>query len=108
AHGRRRQGAVFQVGPAFAGRRFPDVEIVTVALAATVEVVIVNTGEAVAPAATVTEAGTPTPGSLLNRFTTSPPAGAGPVRFTLIAVADTPPPNSLSHRARARNAAPFT
>jgi len=83
-------------------------EIVTVALAATVEVVIVNTGEAVAPAATVTEAGTPTPGSLLNRFTTSPPAGAGPVRFTLFAVADTPPTTAVGDNATESNAIGFT
>ena len=60
-------------------------------VAATTEVLMVNTAELVAPAATVTEAGNVTPGSLLNRFTTTPPAGAGAVSVTLFAVAATPP-----------------
>jgi len=52
---------------------------------------MVKTGDVVAPAATVTEAGTPTPGSLLVKFTIIPPAGAGAFKVTLFAVAGTPP-----------------
>ncbi len=39
-------------------------------MAETSDVVIVNTGDTLVPAATVTEAGTPTPGSLLDKVTT--------------------------------------
>jgi len=66
-------------------------EIVTRVVVATDEVVIVNTGETVAPAATVTVGGTPTPGSLLVKFTTIPPAGAAPLKVTLFAVVEAPP-----------------
>src|SRR5260370_30963150 len=58
---------------------------------ATTDVVIVKFGEEVAPAATVTLAGAPTPGSPLDRFTTKPPAGAGPLSVTLFPVVETPP-----------------
>jgi len=51
---------------------------------------MVNAGETVAPAATVTDAGTVVLGSLLVSVTTAPPAGAGPFRLT-VAVVDTPP-----------------
>jgi hypothetical protein len=67
-----------------------DAKIVTTVGVATGEVVIVKTGDVVAPAATVTEAGTPTPGSLL-KFTRMPPAGAGAFNVTLFAVDETPP-----------------
>ncbi len=60
--------------------------------------VIVNAGDAVAPAATVTDAGTPTPGSLLVRFTTSPPAGAAMFRVTLFAVVEMPPVTDVGER----------
>ena len=73
-------------------------EIVTMTVADTDDVVIVNAGDAVAPAATVTEAGTRTPGSLLDRFTTSPPAGAGPFRVTLFAVVETPPTTEVGDK----------
>src|SRR6185503_13828941 len=73
-------------------------EIVTDAVAATDEVVIVNAGDAVPPAATVTEAGTPTPGSLLVKVTLIPPAGAGPFRFTLFNVVETPPTTDAGER----------
>src|SRR5207245_10942675 len=64
-------------------------KIVTGVVAETDDVVIVKTGDAVAPAATVTEAGTPTPRSLVDKLTTMPPAGAGAVRFTLFDVVAT-------------------
>jgi hypothetical protein len=65
--------------------------MVTTPAVVTADVVMVNVGETVAPAATVTEAGTPTPGSLLVRVTTAPPAGAGLLSVTLLAVVETPP-----------------
>ena len=62
----------------------------TVAWAATDDVAMANTGETLVPAATVTEAGTVTRGSLLDRFTTAF-AGAGPFIVTLFAVVERPP-----------------
>ena len=59
-------------------------------MAETSDVVIVNTGDTLVPAATVTEAGTVTPGSLLDRFTTVS-TGAKPLMVTLFAVVETPP-----------------
>ena len=70
---------------------FQVAEIVTVVLAITGVVVIVNVGETFAPAATVTEAGTVELGSLLASVTTAPPDGAGPFSFTVFAVVDPPP-----------------
>jgi hypothetical protein len=83
-------------------------EIVTITVAETDDVVIVNTGEAVAPAATVTEAGTPTPGLLLVKVTLIPPAGAGPVRFTLFNVVEAPPTTVVGERVTESNATGFT
>src|SRR5207248_9943356 len=60
-------------------------KIVTGVVAETDDVVIVKTGDAVAPAATVTEAGIPMPRSLVVKLTTMPPAGAGAFRVTLFA-----------------------
>jgi hypothetical protein len=57
-------------------------EIVTGVSAVTALVPMVNVGETVVPAATVTDAGTATPGSLLASATTAPPAGALPFRVT--------------------------
>jgi len=74
----------------------------------TAEVVIVNAADAVAPAATVTEAGTPTPGSLLLKLTLTPPAGAGPVKFTLFNVVEPPPPIVAGESATESNASGFT
>ena len=83
-------------------------EIVIDAVAETAEVVIVNAGDAVAPAATVTEAGRPTPGSLLVKVTLIPPAGAGPFRFTLFNVVETPPTTDVGERATESSAIGFT
>src|SRR5690349_11003599 len=77
-------------------------------VAETADVVIVNAGDAVAPAATVTEAGAPTPGSLLVRVTLIPPAGAGPVKFTLFNVVDTPPTTVVGDNATESNATGLT
>ena len=60
-------------------------------MAGTDTVVMVNTGDTVWPPATVTEPGTVTEGSLLERFTIAPAAGAGPFRVTLFDVVETPP-----------------
>jgi len=60
---------------------------------------MVKTGDAVAPAATVTEAGGATPGSLLVKFTRMPPAGAGAFKVTLFAVVETPPTTVVGDRA---------
>ena len=65
-------------------------EIVTWVVAETSDVVIVKTGDTLAPAATVTEDGTITPGLLLDRFT-KVLTGAGPLRVTLLAVVETLP-----------------
>ena len=65
--------------------------MVTVVFAATVPVVIVKVGDAVAPAAIVTEAGTVTLELLLLSATMTPPAGAGPFIVTLFALVETPP-----------------
>jgi hypothetical protein len=65
--------------------------IVTGVFVATAVVVMVNDGDTVAPAATVTEAGTVALGSLLESVTTAPPVGAAALRVTVLAVADVPP-----------------
>jgi hypothetical protein len=54
-------------------------------------VLMVNTGETEAPAATVTEAGTVAAALLLVSVTTAPPAGAGPLSVTVFKVVDAPP-----------------
>jgi len=83
-------------------------EIVTGVVAETDDVVIVKTGDAVAPAATVTEAGTPTLRSVLVKVTRMPPAGAGPVRFTLFEVVETPPTTDAGDSATESNATGLT
>ena len=83
-------------------------EIVTEVGAATDVVVIVNTGEAVAPAATVTEAGTVALGSLLERATLIPPAGAGPFSVTLFAVVEAPPTTDVGDSVTESRATGFT
>jgi hypothetical protein len=59
-------------------------------MADTSEVVIVNTGDTLVPAATVTEAGTVTLGSLLDSVTTAS-TGAMPLIVSLFAVVETLP-----------------
>ena len=81
-----------------------DAEIVTPVGVSTCDVVIVKTGDAVAPAATVTEAGTPTPGSPLIKVTRMPPAGAGPFRVTLLAVDETPPTTDVGDSVKESSA----
>src|SRR5260370_10733623 len=71
--------------------------MVTVVMAETGEVVIVNAGDALAPAATVTEAGTVTLGSLLDRLTTAS-AGAMPLIVTLFAVVETLPVTAVGDK----------
>src|SRR5260370_19751830 len=83
-------------------------EIVTDEVAETNEVVIVNAGDAVAPAATVTDAGGTTPPSLLDKVTVIPPDGAGPVRFTLFNVVDTPPTTDAGEGTTESNATGLT
>ena len=72
--------------------------MVTGVVAETRDVVIVNTGDTLVPAATVTEAGTVTPGTLLDRVTTVS-AGAGPLMVTLFAVVETLPITDVGDNA---------
>jgi len=65
--------------------------IVTGVLPATAEVVMVNAGDTVAPAATVTVAGTVAAPLLLVSVTAAPPAGADPFKVTVLPVVDPPP-----------------
>jgi hypothetical protein len=89
---------VFTVKVALLLTPFKVAVIVTVAVAETDEVVIVKTGDDVAPAATVTDAGTPTPPSLLDKFTTTPPAGAATLKVTLLRVVEVPPNTEVGDR----------
>ena len=63
------------------------------------EVVIVKFGDEVAPVAMVTVAGTVALGSLLDKVTMMPAAGAGLVSVTLFAVVATPPITEVGERA---------
>jgi hypothetical protein len=69
---------------------------------------IVKYGETVAPAATVTEAGTVTPVALLDRFTTTPPAVATPLRVTLFNVVEVPPTTDVGESVTESRATGFT
>ena len=82
--------------------------MVTVLAAVTGDVVMVKYGEAVAPAATVTVAGTPTPGSLLDKFTTAPEAGAAAFSVTLFNVAETPPTTEVGDNVTEAGTTGFT
>ena len=77
-------------------------EIGTMVVAVTVEVAIVNAGDVVAPAATVTVAGTVTPGPA-DRFTTAPPTGAGALRIILLKLVELPPTTDVGERATEYN-----
>jgi hypothetical protein len=81
---------------------------VTVVVAETDVVVIVNVCEVVAPAGMVTEAGTTALGSLLVRVTTAPPDGAGPVSTSLFAVVEAPPTIDDGDSTRALSAGAIT
>ena len=52
---------------------------------------IVNCGDTVAPAGTVTDAGTVVLGSVLLSVISAPPAGAGPVSVNVFALVELPP-----------------
>jgi len=65
--------------------------MITGVLAVTAVLVTVNIGDTDAPPATVTDAGTVAAGLLLVSVTTAPPAGAGPLSVTVLAVVDAPP-----------------
>jgi hypothetical protein len=67
--------------------------MVTGVVAVTAAVLMVNAGDAVAPAATVTEAGTVAAALLLVSVTTAPPAGAGPLSV-IVLVLRVPPPTT--------------
>ena len=73
-------------------------------LAATACVVMLNAGETVAPAATVTDAGTAAAELLLVSVTTAPPDGAGPVRVTVLSVVELPPTTDADDRVTADGA----
>ena len=69
----------------------------------TAELVIVKTGEAVAPAATVTDAGTAaTAGLLLVSVTTPPPTGAAAFRVTRLPVAESASPDGCRRKRQSR------
>src|SRR6476660_9858601 len=69
---------------------------------------MVKTGDVVVPAAISTEAGTPTPGSLANKLTTMPPAGAGAFRFTLLDVVESSPTTDAGDKTTESNATGLT
>jgi hypothetical protein len=65
--------------------------MVTGVLAATAVVVMLNEGDTVAPAATVTDTGVVAAALLLLSVTTAPPVGAGPFSVTVFSVVVAPP-----------------
>jgi hypothetical protein len=85
-------GAVFVTPPHAA-------EIVAAVVAPTLLVVIVNFTD-VAPAGTVTVAGTAADGSELLNVTTAPLDGAGPFRYTALEDDGTPPTNAVGYNSR--------
>src|SRR6187200_1489825 len=78
--------------------------MVTAVFAGTIEVVMVNVGETVAPAGTRTEAGRVALGSLLASVTNAPPGGAGALRVTVFRVVDPPPTIDVGDRFTAETA----
>jgi hypothetical protein len=77
-------------------------EIGTMVVVVTADVVIVNAGELVDPAATVTVDGTDAPGPA-DRFTTAPAGGAGAFKMTLLKVVELPPTTDVGERATEYN-----
>src|SRR5437879_931942 len=69
---------------------------------------MVNNADTVWPAATVTEPGTVTEASLLERFTLAPAAGAGLFRVTLFDVVETPPTTDAGESVTESGAMGFT
>jgi hypothetical protein len=70
---------------------------------------MVNVGELVVPAGTVTEAGTVAMAALLlDNVTTAPIAGAAAFSVTLFAVVETPPVTVVGFRVRELSATGFT
>ena len=67
-----------------------------------------KSGDTVAPAATVTEAGSDATVLLLLRATTIPPVGAGPLSVTVLLAVLFPPVTVLGDRVRAPNLGEFT
>jgi hypothetical protein len=80
---------------------------VTLVAAGTFAVVMLKIAE-VAPAGTVTVAGTVAAALELVKATTAPPGGAGPFRYTLLAVDGTPPTNAVGDRYSDDNATGLT
>ena len=64
----------------------------------TAVVLMVNCGDTVAPAATVTEEGGVAAGLLLESVTVAPPDGAGPLIETVFAVVEPPPTTEVGDK----------
>ena len=82
-------------------------EMVTLVEDATVLVVILNFAD-VAPASTVTVAGTVATGEELVSETTAPPGGAGPFKVTVLFVEDEPPDREAGERTMEATATGLT
>ena len=78
--------------------------MVTGVLADTMVVLIVNAGDTVAPAATVTDPGNVALGSLLLNVTTAPPGGAGALSVTVLPVVEPPPTTEVGDKVTAETA----